>query len=1316
MSEITPNPVEDSAIELLDPATQLELVEQQRLQVLAKELHIEVLDVSRTAVQAKAIDHGDAYIAEQTSQHGFKGVMKRIWHGNLAHDYIRQREIQHGRSTIVAERNSFALSGGTLEEHDAAMSAVVNRFTEGFLHEGESSHALDDTEPSQRLRTGVTELVRGFAVGSVTAEVLAEEKVRLLSDYGRTLSAEDRNKGLLFANNITEVAIAAKAAVANGLAVDKIDQLLSINSGEAQTGARTEARQTATDKIVNKLYSTKAGALVNETTLALGVGVVMTIGKFTTRKAATAAGAFVGLGVGAGLIAGARAHAKIGQERQLHMRQRATGGEMPIAGSAKRREAMEGTRYDTVRATDLQDRLAQARAAVDEANPATTDALLNSVCEISTRIRLSDEESKDLIQYKSETSLEQERHSLDLTLAEAKIQLMRSGVSAATITERASAVVELLRSDITDKDRVFGKLQRQQTIKMAAIGFGSGMVIGTVVQEVKAAFSDDIQGVFESDATSQDRRTLLAGIFRSHNHSVANHVAPVGNETPLNDNLSIGLPPDYHMQATSTGHYQLLGPNGSPIVDDVALDSNGQIEQSSLTALHNAGVNPSSHLEHYTTTSTVLEKSTLTPQQYLQAHPSQFTDIHRELWYDNDTTIFDKNELRLDWGGQGGSGVAANGDYQFDVKSMFPAGSFHEGANTDAQQLISSGKMAIALSMDKASQASALMIHVDTNGIATIKADSWEARSMFENRNGQAHYVGGYAEAVQLMGQNPNGGETVRSLATVVGDNQPKAAEESVSNIVLTQHDRTVMDMNIVEKSDLPVEIPFPIPVYGRRGLESLREQSNLVDPNLGGMYYGGMSLEQLQQWLKVHPEMIQQRSLAISEDGSKRWIEADGSEVMRDVAREREILSGYLDRERESDPEHFNRVVQIVERMPKMNNQCRVAVNIPAWMEAKNLNGLLTKYMAQVDHHGDPLDLNLFEINILINRKAGTPGDDSVAVIDNFIAAYQATHGVKPPVNYYDIEIKPPDNNVGYARKLLTDAISMRSIKREEQSAALYYETEDADLTMVDPRTILNVITKMDAKPHLDAVRGLQDRDPQSMVQNDFLLLRRRTWDFFELLARNKKFRDPQNPSWNFTWNRVVTGGWNTAYSAEAYALIGGYEKVVAGEDMSIGEKITMVRGNGTLPNLEVIGLVPTASDSSPRRFIHEILTDKGAYEKFEDEDANKIIREKSVDEALSMVSRYARLNKDNEQAFQNYISNVYGWAQDATPTPTDAEHLSRRMLHMLGFKTDDYVLNNRGITVNNWENVKNALEGYRTRRPAATPFERYRRLPNPQ
>src|SRR5690606_21501923 len=112
-------------------------------------------------------------------------------------------------------------------------------------------------------------------------------------------------------------------------------------------------------------------------------------------------------------------------------------------------------------------------------------------------------------------------------------------------------------------------------------------------------------------------------------------------------------------------------------------------------------------------------------------------------------------------------------------------------------------------------------------------------------------------------------------------------------------------------------------------------------------------------------------------------------------------------------------------------------------------------------------------------------------------------------------------------------------------------------------------------SQPHLDAVRGTQDRTPEIMKENDYLITWRRMWDFTELLARSPRFRKPERPEWNYTWNRNITGGWNNAYSAEAYAMIQGYDKVTKGEDMLIGEKITMARGDGDLPNLEVVGRV---------------------------------------------------------------------------------------------------------------------------------------------
>ncbi len=78
---------------------------------------------------------------------------------------------------------------------------------------------------------------------------------------------------------------------------------------------------------------------------------------------------------------------------------------------------------------------------------------------------------------------------------------------------------------------------------------------------------------------------------------------------------------------------------------------------------------------------------------------------------------------------------------------------------------------------------------------------------------------------------------------------------------------------------------------------------------------------------------------------------------------------------------------------------------------------------------------------------------------------------------------------------------------------------------SLLDKRTVVNLINKLDANPELDAARGVQDRTPKFMKENDYLFLRRRAWDFFEIGARNKAWRDPKHPNWNFTWNRVVYG-----------------------------------------------------------------------------------------------------------------------------------------------------------------------------------------------
>ena len=147
------------------------------------------------------------------------------------------------------------------------------------------------------------------------------------------------------------------------------------------------------------------------------------------------------------------------------------------------------------------------------------------------------------------------------------------------------------------------------------------------------------------------------------------------------------------------------------------------------------------------------------------------------------------------------------------------------------------------------------------------------------------------------------------------------------------------------------------------------------------------------------------------------------------------------------------------------MDSEVRVCVNIPAWMEGKNLYNDLVQYTQQVDSNGRPLDPRLYEINIIINRKTGTASDNSVAEIDRF-KSDMTTQGKSFQINYVDVEFDSPFNNVGNARRVITDLTLMRSVERQNQNKLLYIETEDADLVTVDKNTVINIINKLDNNP----------------------------------------------------------------------------------------------------------------------------------------------------------------------------------------------------------------------------------------------------------
>lgn len=426
-----------------------------------------------------------------------------------------------------------------------------------------------------------------------------------------------------------------------------------------------------------------------------------------------------------------------------------------------------------------------------------------------------------------------------------------------------------------------------------------------------------------------------------------------------------------------------------------------------------------------------------------------------------------------------------------------------------------------------------------------------------------------------------------------------------------------------------------------------------------------------------------------------------------RDVQRERLRIKIYLQREFKISPayEEFITTLADLPDVAPMKDQCRIAVNIPAYNEGKRIYQTLEAYTSQVDLEGNPIDPDLWEINILSDTTIGTDFDNSKSEVERFVQDFGRVRAL-PRINFIQVKVAPPFNNVGHARKVLTDLSLFRSLRREGQTQPLYIESEDMDLDRVDPNLIYIAITTLDNHPELDFIKGIEDRNPDVMKHNDYLLFRNRVWDFIMVLLRSKKYRDFSDPNYSFGWNRMVSGGWCTAYSAEAYAISGGHDPFAkTGEDTGLAENLSVFRSTDGNPKLDIGAHVRTRSDSSPRRFLYEMITGRNAYapDNFDNPETNKRIRELSIEELLEMTKQYSRLNKDNEHHFNQILIKQVNRARKKVPE-REFEKFIKTLFWVLGFKPEDYTINLNNevpFEIHNWQSIANCLEDYRARHP---------------
>lgn len=832
-----------------------------------REFDLVLVDQSKDAKDAARIE-ADARLTNELNEGGrFRRFVKSIWKGNIAKDYYRQKYQTQAHNEIVARQDILVHESTSQEHRDSAMYATIQRFQSDYTEmvhteAGETKHDVDEsTEIAQSLKT----IIRDYAEGRLDDESLREERARVLQAYREQNGTELAGPGLVQVDNMLEVAQAVKGAVSQGESIDAIIDGMRVISGESRAGVRTAVEFDRVDKVIEKLSGTKLGLVLGSEATIAAATIAASVLRLGSKKAVGAAAMTVAPGVGTSLLAAARERKRVKEDRQQHAREMAQG--KLVQEGSSRREEMEGSRYETVAASELIDGLNSYLGEHALDGDDALQAALDQLAAVQTREELSDARSIDLISYSSAVSVEDERFRLALARAQLKVALgsrldddakQRLGIeNSATLDEvltaRSEQFISTFEEDIDAKDAAFRKLRNRRVAIAAAQGAVAGLTLGIVSQEIGAALSSTREGLVEQ-LWSHDtelhngavHHTLLEGMAggtagTTHTTVLGEHPS-FTNDTfgdskySLSDNMTVNH---------SGGSLDITGADGKPIIEGVSLRPDGSLSQKAQDLLGQKGlvVEDLSHkisIEH-------TDFKSVSVHDFMQNHQADTTHVTRDLWYDNDTPgpVYDKNELGLHWGG-GGDGVTKEGSVQFSIATMQADGSYHDTFSTDWAQDAKHDTLKLAISPSGDTQAHPFLVDINPDGTANIDPDS-PAAQFFKIEDGHAVFEGKYAEVVQLMGKDDNGVEHIRPLATYVGSDSVETVRDTVhttTHEMVHEYKITAPPIEVTETNESFTEMAPVIPVVARRSLESLQSPDN------SSYYYGyGLTPEQVRRF-----------------------------------------------------------------------------------------------------------------------------------------------------------------------------------------------------------------------------------------------------------------------------------------------------------------------------------------------------------------------------------------------------------------------------------------------------------------------------------
>lgn len=794
------------------------------------------------AKMTKPIEEKDKTFMDKTLVTKF---VKNIWKNNIAQGYYEQREFNNAKKAIfdngdlyIGEKDFEKTNNKTEIETKLAtkngLNAILDRFLSKYEDEQLSQNEKSTKEVNKNLEINgrLSELVKSYATGTVTEKDFIENQNKIFFDYDQ----EYGEKGKMYATNLLEIARNVKDSYMHGKDLANLDFDLNFTYGKANQSLKTEAKLNSFEKAMSLMQKNKIGRIfVNEpVAVAVAAGIysgVTSTGTMVAKSKISQWATFGASSLLAGAVFGAKESFRIEEERAQHAREKAKG--MTFEG--KRREEMEKHSYETKSAKDIIATLDRDIEMLRRNEGREVGEMLADLADLEARRKLGDEKKIDLIAYTDFARLEQERTDIGEKIGEMKVLLRKIFGSSDPVKfqrdfdaeyvdnaknrliygERDPDTNNEIKNGIEAKDKAFKSMKRWRIAGAVAKGTFVSATLGFVAQEVGAFFQDKTDGIIEGSIkkmTDNEKyidthTTALEGLRRYVNHE--NISIPFGHgHEQIIANAHVDLPQDVNLVQMPNGTY-FADYNGDAIahhIPEIRFNPDGTLVKECKDFFdHNNIV-----VDQYATTGSAEHIISQNPHQFIAEHSEKMQEIADRHHYDNNTSNFDKNELKLWWGGENNAGVNENGDVVFDVKHMFKEGSFHGNDSVNADELIKDGKMKILLSMTKDSINDVFEINVDKFGHAIIPRDI--PKELFSIENGHAVFHGYSVEAVHTLSES-GGKESVGVLATYLGENNISGLEKTIPGDI-------VPHIKLTFPTNWDYEVPYVMPTIPRNPLE----------------------------------------------------------------------------------------------------------------------------------------------------------------------------------------------------------------------------------------------------------------------------------------------------------------------------------------------------------------------------------------------------------------------------------------------------------------------------------------------------------------